>query len=157
MSIINDALKKAQQLRKHDQEKHAGEPAKDMRKPKRRRLSKAQFVFTWKMASLLTVTALLIMMLLSNQKGMLTFKPYKWYSANTVMPVTTTKPVSKVKVTFDGVFMSDDAKVALINKHLVQEGDLINGLPIIRIENDRVALRGSKGIIILKSGETTLI
>lgn len=51
----------------------------------------------------------------------------------------------------NGVFVSDQAKIAMINHRFLKLGDSINHFKIIRIEFDRVVLRSEETTITLKS------
>ena len=158
MSIINEALKKAQQIRKNSKSNRAdtaptpeaqAESKPDPKKP--RVIDKAQFLFTWKMASLLTVAALLIVMLFANQQRVMS------YTHTYAQKATNPSIHHKIKIAFEGVMLSDDARIALINKQSMHVGDAINGMRIIAINLDSIDLQSENGAIELKSGATYLL
>jgi hypothetical protein len=167
VSIINEALKKIQQSRKSGKDKKTTDRIiqvevknkmnkEVIQKPKRPTMSRAQFNFIWKMSSFLTVTALLIVMLLTYQQRLINLSQQYLKTANNTPPAKP-NPVNKMTVVFEGVFISESNKIALINKKLMQKGDLLNGMPIIEIDQDRIALQSSEGVLELKAGATYLL
>lgn len=180
MSIINEALRKTQQVRKGDKDKREkvvpkAEPVVET-KPvvtapvetktvERRRevvesrkpqvVKKSDFLFTWKMASLLTVAALLAVMVVNNQQRIFSGKAYSQNNAAATTAAAQTN--AKTKIAFEGVFLSDNAKIALINKQSLHVGDVIDGMRVVAINQDTVDLQNANGTIELKAGATYLI
>jgi len=114
-------------------------------------LSKEQMNYFIKLAGLFAVT-IAVIMLLSNQT---TWNLFKRDVVENKVVASTEK--SKMTVVFEGVFMSDKNKVALINKAPMQVGDLLNGMPIVEIDQEYIRVKGDKGILELKAGATYLI
>lgn len=169
MSIINEALKKTQLSRKMNKDKQektktstaassAPTPSPTLKKQpiekKSEPVKKSDFLFTWKMASILTVTALLVIMALGSYQRVNEVKVLP-YAEAVIKPLN--KELNKVKVAFEGVFLSDDTKIALINKKSLHVGDAVSGMKIIAINSDTVDLQGDKGIIQLHAGATYLL
>lgn len=169
MSIINDALKKTQQRRKMEKEKRdqqtkmpppssasptlKPQPIEEKNSPGKKNESrkKAEFLFTWKMASLLTVAALLAMLALANyQRG-------NESSAYVQAAQAGSKAAEKIKVAFEGVFVTDNARIALINKKSLHLGDSVNGMKIVAINQDTVDLQTDTGVLQLRAGATYLL
>ena len=111
-------------------------------------------MFTWKMASFLTVTALLVIMALGNYQQVKEVKALP-YAQAVVQPIN--KEISKMKVAFEGVFLADNTRIALINKKSLHVGDEVNGLKIIAINRDTIDLQSDSGIIQLHAGATYLL
>lgn len=180
MSIINEALRKTQQIRKGDKDKREkvvpkSEPAveakpaitkpvetttaerkREVVEPRRPQVvKKSDFLFTWKMASLLTVAALLAVMVVNNQQRLTSAKNYSQNNAAATTAVAQAK--TKTKIAFEGVFLSDNAKIALINKQSLHVGDVIDGMRVVAINQDTVDLQNANGTIELKAGATYLI
>jgi hypothetical protein len=162
VSIINDALKKTQQLRKSIKNKKVNSVVEAEEKNKmnkeairtsrRTNMSRAQFNFMWKMTSFLTVTALLILIMITNQDRLVRLSHQYLKTADNAKPA-----VNKMTVVFDGVFISDSNKIALINKKQMQVGDLLNGMPIVKIDQNHIALQSPEGVLELKAGATYLL
>lgn len=180
MSIINEALRKTQQVRKGDKDKREkvapkAEPVVEVKpvvtKPvesktvERRRevvepqrpqvVKKSDFLFTWKMASLLTVAALMAVMVVNNQQRIFSGKAYS--QNNTAATTAVAQKNAKTKIAFEGVFLSDNAKIALINKQSLHVGDVIDGMRVVAINQDTVDLQNENGTVELKAGATYLI
>lgn len=173
MSIINDALKKTQQRRKMEKEKRdqqtkmpppsSSTPPTSTLKPqpietknsarkKNEPEKKAEFLVTWKMASFLTVAALLAILALTNYQR--NHQPSSSY-AQAVQAGS--KAAEKVKVAFEGVFVTDNARIALINKQSLHLGDSVNGMKIVAINQDTVDLQTDAGVLQLRAGATYLL
>jgi hypothetical protein len=167
VSIINEALKKAQQSRKVEKEKQrvqakaksnsttdfSSKPAPTLKpqpiEKKSEPTKRSDFIFTWKMASIVTVLGLLVIMATQNYQ--------REHAVNTPVVDAAAKPQNKVKITFDGVFLADDMRVALINKQSMHIGDILNGMKIVAINQDTIDLQGDTGIIQLRAGATYLL
>lgn len=176
VSIINEALKKTQQSRKIEKDKQraqtkaapttAAPTASTQRQAQKKpdptptltpqpiekkpgRTKKSDFIFTWKMASIVTVSGLLVIMAAQNYQREHQVKPPVVEAA--------AKPQNKIKVAFEGVFLADDMRVALINKKSMHVGDDLNGMKIVAINQDTIDLQGDTGIIQLRAGATYLL
>lgn len=78
--------------------------------------------------------------------------------ANTPTTIVSMPPIlDRIKVAFEGVFISNESRVALINKQAMQIGDTINGMKIIAISKDTLDLESPQGTIRLKAGATYLL
>lgn len=75
--------------------------------------------------------------------------------------VPLTKPIPKVRVALDvaeyknqhrlnGVFISEEEKMAMINNHFFNLGDIVDGLKIVNIEFDRIKLKNEQGSLELR-------
>lgn len=178
MSIINDALRKTQQSRKIDKDKRENAAPKaesvakpTVAKPVENRVvedhrieatpyrppvtKKSDFIFTWKMVGILTVTSVAAVMFLNNQHRNLSTS--QLFAQNTVAAPAPAPVNAKTKVAFEGVFLSDNTRIALINKRSLHVGDEINGMRIVAINQDTVDLQDAKGTIELKAGATYVI
>lgn len=67
------------------------------------------------------------------------------------------KPISKpivriVKLKLNGVFLSNDENVAMINQDMYRLGDVIEGLKIVSIQLDSVVLQNDKQTLELRAG-----
>ena len=58
--------------------------------------------------------------------------------------------VSNTKLNLNGVFLSDDTKVAMINNHLFHVGNTVNNMRIVSIDYEGVKLANGKNIIFLQ-------
>jgi hypothetical protein len=105
------------------------------------------FVFTFKMASLLTVAALLAVMAITNYQRLVS--PSKTHMA--------AQPIAKTKVVFEGVVLTDNENIAFINKQSLKIGDSVNGMKIVAITQDTVDLQSNQGVLRLKAGATYLL
>lgn len=174
MSIINDALKKTQQTRKNDKDKRTQVKSTAQEKPAAEKVAKPAspppqidtqkpipisskkksgpqkpppFVFTFKMASLLTVAALLAVMAITNYQRL--SSPSKMHAA--------AQPIAKTKVVFEGVVLTDNDNVAYINKQSLKIGDSVGGMKIVAMTQDTVDLQTNQGLLRLKAGATYLL
>lgn len=180
MSIINEALRKTQQLRNVDKSKREKvapkvesvatpkpvtaqpvesrvvENKRETVAPRRPQVvKKSDFIFTWKMVGVLTLAAVSAVIVLNNQHRLLATTPL--YAENTAAAAVSPPANAKTKVAFEGVFLSDNTKIALINKQSMHVGDMINGMRIVAINQDTVDLQDAKGTIELKAGATYVI
>lgn len=166
MSIINEALRKTQQSRKNVKEKHVPEKVKPTqtaapmaaRKPVvKQPESKKSFHFpvNVRTASLLTVTALLAIMAYDHYQRLT--PPEKPAKPAPIMQVVAKPPVPKSKVTFEGVFLTENENIAFINKQSLKLGDTINGMRIVAITGDTVDLQSNQGVLRIKAGATYLL
>lgn len=117
------------------------------------------------MASFLTVTGLLVIMALANYDKLVTrvnafLNPAMNVAAattNTSAPVAVAASPGKIKVAFEGVFMTNNTKTALINKQSLHVGDTVNGMTIVAINEDSVDLQNHDGLVEIKAGATYLL
>ncbi|GEM_PF-4052406 len=156
MSIINDALKKTQMQRKNEKEKRAEAIAAQAgsSKPEQNPGSnpgpqKPARMTLWIVASMLTIAGLLVIIDLTNTQGIEAVKHFAMAAVN--------KTRNKFKLVLDGVIVSDDTRIALINKQPMQLGDSVNGMKIVAINMDTIRLQNEKGIVELKTGATYLL
>lgn len=56
----------------------------------------------------------------------------------------------KLKHTLNGVFVSDDEKVAMVNNRFFNMGDSIDGMKIVSIEPDKIKLQNENGMMELR-------
>lgn len=56
----------------------------------------------------------------------------------------------KLKHVLNGVFVSDQEKVAMVNNRFFNIGDSIDGMQVVNIEPDKITLKNTNGIIELK-------
>lgn len=169
VSIINEALKKTQQSRKSEKEKRTqakmkatttlpptqnAVPVSVKKQPDP--MTKSDFMFILKATCFLTVTGLLVVMALTQYQHLFT---HKSHPTAMMQRVVASKPpiANKIRVAFEGVFLSDTHNAALINKQMMQVGDMLNGMKIIAISPDTVDLQSNNGAIRLKAGATYLL
>jgi hypothetical protein len=57
----------------------------------------------------------------------------------------------KTKHTLNGVYLSTDEKIALINNQFFHLGDLVDGMKIVSIESNRIILRHADNALILST------
>lgn len=138
-------------------------PSSQSTEKKSRNVQRAQFNFTWRMASMLTVAAMLALMALANSDRIVKqvnaiLNPSANLAAQTqTTQVTDPNLQNKVRVAFEGIFTTDDAKIALINKQSLHVGDTIGGMRIVAINEDSVDLQTSNGIVEIKAGATYML
>jgi hypothetical protein len=148
VSIINDALKKTQHIRKVKKNKQPQVKAKPIPKPTVEKkpppmILKTDFWFTWKMASLLTLTALIL----------IAYTNYGQIKNSQLGSAFQTQSPNKAKVAFEGIFLADNNdRIALINKQSMHLGDKLNGMKIVAINQDSITLQSNKGKYVLKAG-----
>lgn len=157
MSIINDALKKTQQHRKMEKERKsqaiAAQPG--MTKPEDYQQNnadsnqKASRLTLWIVASMLTIAGLLVIIDLSNFQGFQNAKRFAMAAVN--------KTKSQFKLVLDGVIVSDNTRIAMINKQPMQVGDVVNGMKIVAINLETIQLLDEKGVVELKTGATYML
>lgn len=165
MSIINEALKKTQQIRKLDMDKRASakEKISAESQPMQERASlfetpllkegvsamkKLDYLLSWKKGSLLTTTVLL---------SVIAFMSYQHARKINAPVVQTALNVSKEKMAFTGIFVSDNSKIAVINKQSYHLGDMVNGMKIMSINQDSVDLMRDGKLIQIRAGATYLL
>lgn len=85
-------------------------------------------------AGILTITALLVMIMLPIHM-----------SAN------------KMQVVLNGVFVSDNVKIAYVNNEMFHLGDSLHGMKIVAINLDAIILQSKKGKMVLRPGYTYLL
>ena len=119
MSIIYDALQKTQQHREIKQPLPGKK--KSIFSPVRLTL-----------ALCLTLCAVAIVIMAFYTKGI---KRPVTPPPSTVMPMKNIPPM-----TLNGIFFSSQYKIAMINNHIFQIGDMVNGMKIVDIQYDNVQL-----------------
>jgi hypothetical protein len=153
VSIINEALKKTQQQRKQAKEKRAHavavEASMDQPEETWRSNPNPSRMALWMIASLLTVAASLAIIEVSNYQGFTNIKQIVLAGMN--------KSKSKVSVALDGVIVSDNTRIAFINKQAMHVGDVVNGMTIVAINLDTIRLQNEKEIVELNTGATYLL
>ena len=61
------------------------------------------------------------------------------------------------KIAFTGIFVSDNSRIAVINKQSYHLGDSVNGMKILAIHQDSVDLQKDDKVIKLHAGATYLL
>lgn len=172
MSIINEALRKTQQIRKQNNEKRevketvAVEPIPvqpvaiepiviqedsvfDVQMQKSVKVAeKLNWLFSTKMAGYLVVSGLLVIM---------SYMSYQ-HARNEKQPIemAAAKP-AKRELAFSGIFVSDNSRIAIINKQSYHAGDMVSGMKIVTIHQDSVDLQQNNKLIKLRAGATYLL
>lgn len=144
MSIINDALKKTQQHRKNGKEKSVQAIVKPVEKRAAELIRKYDRI-PWKTTGIVTMTILLVILAAATYQQMRSVKYF-------LQPMHNTQ--EKVNIVLDGVFLSNNMNVALINKQTMRLGDRVNGMKIVAINLDTIKLQGENGTIELRAGAT---
>jgi hypothetical protein len=145
LSIIYDALKKSQQAR-------ASGKVRVATAVKQRMTRKNVMIILLLLTSIFVITATISI------TGQLT--KTKKLSENKVIPKP--KPPAPVAIAsaprlmLEGVFLSENEKLALINHHAYHEGDTVNGMQVINIAFDKVTLKNNTHSIQLRSVMTQL-
>jgi len=166
VSIINEALRKTQQSRKIVKEKRVTEKVKPAQTAAPMAARKAvakqsepkkslSFPVNVRTASLLTVTTLLVIMAYDHYQRLI--PPEKATKPDPIMQVVAKPNAPKSKVTFEGVFLTDNENIAFINKQSLKLGDTINGMRIVAITRDTVDLQSNQGVLRIKAGATYLL
>lgn len=81
------------------------------------------------------------------KKWMITDKKHPVIPTHTVTP----RPSPGVKLILNGIFISENDKVAQINNRLVSVGDAVEGNRVLEITSNKVKLVGKNGIFYLYS------
>jgi len=144
VSIINDALKKTQQHRKNGKEKSVQAIVKPVEKRAAELIRKYDRI-PWKTTGIVTMTILLVILAAATYQQMRSVKYF-------LQPMHNTQ--EKVNIVLDGVFLSNNMNVALINKQTMRLGDRVNGMKIVAINLDTIKLQGENGTIELRAGAT---
>ena len=136
MSIIYNALQKTQQNRLKKFETQTSTPSK---MPVR--------YLVWAGAGILIVSVLAITIALFSHHP----KPPPVVAPKVVVVA---KPVFnpeiyKNKHIVNGVYLSDQEKIALINNKFIHPGDMLDGMKVVSIESNRVIVRSADNALIL--------
>lgn len=171
MSIINDALKKTQQVRKAGKTKRVTEKAKVMAGPKP--MAAVRPEQRPPMAGPKKNKPPATVMPSAKSLASLGLKADFWFTWKTAISLTMlallltiysnytrsklTRQAGQVpvksRVAFEGVFLADNnVPTALINQQPMHLGDTLKGMKIIAINQDSLDLQGDKGILELKAG-----
>lgn len=151
MSIIYEALKKSQKTRAAKKSM----PKINMPKISRiaiRKFNRKEVILIAMIFSALFMT--LFMMSAKTPPGANTM-----FSIN--QPVFKASPVvaqqaAVTRLKLEGVFLSDNERLAMINHRTYHEGDNINGMQIISIAFDRVTLQNKARSMVLRSNVTDI-
>lgn len=162
MSIINEALKKTQQVRSASKEKSAKpreerssahEPIRLAIPPARLRaaskvtaLRSLHAWLSWKVALGLGVVVLALFLYSQHAK-------HQGPLISQANPVTTPSG-QKRSVVFEGILLADNQRIALINDQTMRLGDSLQGMKIVAIDRESVRLQGDKGVVEIKAGAT---
>ena len=141
MSIIYDALKKSQ---------HARANKSQIAVAQRPRLTRKNVIITLLILTSLFVVAATITITNQHAKNAA-------LSQKKVVPV---KPIVAIaqapRLMLEGVFLSENEKLAMINHHTYHEGDNVHGMQIVNIAFDQVTLKNNNRLIKLRSVLTQL-
>lgn len=162
MSIINEALRKTQQSRKQDMDKRTQAKEKQQQEPT---MPHATLFETPVLKE--TVSVVKKMDFMSLKRGgfftvTLLFSIVAYVSfqhaRNPALPIVQAAITpTKEKMAFSGIFVSDNSKIAVINKQSYHLGDMVNGMEIVAINQDSVHLRRDGKVILIRPGSTYLI
>jgi len=163
VSIINEALRKTQQLRKMEKTRREKtydtqrqEIAPELQKPlfadayaitNHLTRQKIMSMFSSKMAGYLLVSGLLVIMAVAGYQ----------HAKNSNQPVMASAVNAREKMAFTGVFVSDNSRIAVINKQSFHLGDTVNGMKIVAINQDTIDLQQKDKIVRIRAGATYLL
>jgi hypothetical protein len=71
-------------------------------------------------------------------------------SDSKIMGVPFDEAAYKLNHTLNGVFVSDEEKIAMVNNRFFNIGDSIDGVKVVSIEPDKIKLQHENGIVELK-------
>lgn len=161
MSIINEALKKTQQIRKLEKDRRLYAAEKEAERSADQplyenatvavagnagMLQKLDFLFTWKKGSYVAGFLMLII---------LAFTSYQ-HAKNTNVPILQAA-ITPEKLNFSGILVSDNGKIAIINKQSYHLGDTVRGMKILAIHHDAVDLQRDDKVIQLRAGASYML
>ncbi len=140
MSIIYDALKKSQK-------------ARSARAPSvvsiTRHLNRKKMIMVLVIGvALFATTATLLLTGPSTSASIL--------SQNTVKTLPVPVIASAPRLMLEGVFLSENERLAMINHHTYHEGDRVNGMQVMSIAFDQVTLQNKSRSLTLRSALTQL-
>jgi len=154
VSIINEALKKTQQSRKHDMDKRAMVKEKStlpdvsLFKDTVLAVRGMDFLLAWKQSGFIVMTILLTLV---------AYISYQ-HAKNPTLPIVQTAiNTAKEKIAFSGIFVSDKSKIAVINKQSYHVGDTVKGMKIVAINQDSVDLMQDDKLIQIHAGATYML
>lgn len=77
-------------------------------------------------------------------------------SQNTVKTLPVPVIASAPRLMLEGVFLSENERLAMINHHTYHEGDRVNGMQVMSIAFDQVTLQNKSRSLTLRSALTQL-
>lgn len=132
MSIIYEALKKTQEQRK---------VASEVTMIKRPKAKRKSFTFSFKNYKIIALAFALISMI-----ALVAFYSIYLFQPKAKPPIA--KP-TMTKLTLNGIFSSDDEKIAMINNNIMHVGDRVAGMQITKIDYPTVTLSNGKQAVTL--------
>lgn len=140
MSIIYDALKKSQKTR-------AAQPQLRTTPFKFKKLDRKNTIISLLIMTCLFVIAATLALPTPSASTRL------YGDATAVKPMTarTLKLASAPRLMLEGVFLSDNERLAMINHRTYHEGDKVNGMRIVNIALDEVTLQNKKRSLVLRN------
>lgn len=142
MSIINEALRKTQQVRQNESKESisvVSPPVIPLKK-----------TVLLAVAGFAMMVILLVMLLPSRY-----FQAHKSLPSNKPVALKTNIDTPKMKIMLNGTFVSEHLKMAYINNEVLHVGETINGMKIIAINLDSIILQRVNGSTIeLRMGTT---
>lgn len=159
MSIINEALRKTQQIRKQSKEKRAtaSENPADNSANSSPEISKESFFQIFHVADRILSHKLINYFIMIALLGIITVISFE-HSRNanqTEMITATSSP--RERISLAGILVGENSKIAIMNKQAYHPGDTILGMKIVAIHEDAVDLKRKNKIVRLRAGATYLI
>lgn len=150
MSIIYDALKKSQKNRA------ASQP---VRIRQRLRLPQVKMInVSWKNMILILgiLTSLYVMVMMLTVQDPPGAKRLFAQQQVIRIPVSKARLASAPRLMLEGVFLSENEQLAMINHRTYHVGDKVNGMQVVNIALDEVTLQDKKHSVVLRNTITAL-
>ncbi len=153
MSIIYDALKKSQKARATQSTRIR----KQLRMPRLPRITVMKVDRKNLIMVLLILTSLFIMaMMLTMQEPPGANRLFAQQQFVKKRVLAKAKLTPSPRLMLEGVFLSDNEQLAMINHHTYHVGDKVNDMQVVNIALDEVTLQDKKHSVVLRNTITAL-